>query len=141
MSKPIGAIVWPSNPSDSVSLLLKYMVRVLETVGFSFAAPLHDPIILVKRSLAKTASDEERRSALTYWWNVVEEKGIRNFESRDALIARLAVSLLSPTEAQASEFGDQLSWFLEVLGFLELDVDKAISIMEEHFEFRAKRWT
>jgi hypothetical protein len=116
------------------------MVRVLETLGFSFGSPPNDPMVIVKGLLAHTVSDEDRRIALDYWWDIVYERGIRDLQSRDALMARLAVSLLSPAEVNASpELGEHLSWFLEVLGFLKLDMRKAISIMEEHFKFQEKR--
>lgn len=65
----------------------------------------------------------------------MDERGLRNFESGEAVVARLAVCLLYPSKENVSGQDDQLSWFLEVLGFLGADVDEAIAVMEEHFDF------
>jgi len=81
-------------------------------------------------------SDDDVRTALDYWWSQVDEHGVRNFEKREALIARLAIYLLSSSQQESRDLGDQLSWFMEVLGFLGMDVGKSIDIMEKYFDFR-----
>ncbi|MDR6856293.1 hypothetical protein [Variovorax guangxiensis] len=116
-------------------LLLLYMLKVIEQLGISFGSPSCDPIFIVKGLLVEKCSEADRRSALTHWWSIVDERGVRDFQGRDVLVARLAVCLLSPNEESTSEFGEQLSWFLEVLGFLGEDVDKAINVIEQHFDF------
>lgn len=135
MNKSIGSIAWPPNPRDSAQLFLRYMLRVLEELSISFSPPSNDPMSIVTGVLAERLSEGDRLRALAYWWNVVDARGIRNFEDKNALLARLAVCLLSSDEAEVSNFGEQLSWFLEVLGFFGADVDRAISIMEKHFDF------
>ena len=49
------------------------------------------------------------------------------------LMARLAICLLPVKEDSALSLGDDLSWFIEVLGFMGTDIDSAIDIMIEHF--------
>jgi hypothetical protein len=110
------------------------MVEVVESLGISFGTSHYEPVSIVNRLLSGGASDEGR-AATAYWWSRVDQYGIRNFESTEALIARLAICLLSPSQQETWDLGDQLSWFLEVLGFLGEDVDKSIAIMEKHFEF------
>lgn len=135
MNKSIAAIAWPANASEAVSLFLRYMSTVIEQLDISFGSSMHDPMVVVKASLAGKHSEVERSSNLAYWWSVVDDCGIRNFESKDALIARLAVCLLSPNEEKMFDMGEQLSWFLEVLGMLGADVDIAIDVMKRHFQF------
>jgi len=52
------------------------------------------------------------------------------------LKARLAICLLSNDEDDISVLGDNLSWFLEVLGFLNVEPMKPIAMMREYFEFK-----
>jgi len=111
------------------------MTKVVADIGVSFGSAAYDPMSIVKGLLAGSLFEADRRSALTHWWNAVDGQGIRNLEHKDALTARLAVCLLTPNEGNASDLGEQLSWFLEVLGFLGVDVDKAIEVMERHFPF------
>ena len=137
MIKPISAISWPLERSDSVRLLQHYMLAVADQLEIDFGRSSDSPIALVKRLIAGTSTESERQAALTHWWGLIDEKGIRDFSSKDVLSARLVVSLLSPTANDALDLGEQLSWFLEVLGFLGLDVDKAIDPMQAHFDFVA----
>ena len=135
MSKTIGSIAWPNNASDAVRLLLRFMVKVIEQLGISFNSPIYDPVVVVGGLLSGRLSQDDRRLALAHWWKIVDEKGIRDLHTADVLVARLAVCLLSPSDDEAWSLSDQLSWFLEVLGLLGADVDKAVSIMEENFDF------
>ena len=135
MNKSIAAISWPTNASEAVRLFLSYMIKVIEQLGISFGLSTHDPMVAVKELLAGKLSEDDRDSNLTYWWSVVDDRGVRNFESKDVLIARLAVCLLSPNQEKTLDLGEQLSWFLEVLGMLGADVEIAIDIMEQHFMF------
>ena len=135
MSKPIGSIVWPESACDSVRLLRMYMLAIVEQLPLTLGSRSADPEPIVEGLLDGKVSEKDRQSALAGWWKIVEERGIQNFKSSEALIGRLAICLLSPSEDQPSELGEQLSWFLEVLGFLGQDVDKAIEVMGRHFEF------
>lgn len=135
MNKSISSIAWPADPHDSMQLFVRYMLGAVEQLGISFGYSADSPVSIAKGLLAKRLSESDRLGALAYWWDVVDKKGIQNFEDKDVLLARLAICLLSPNESEASNFGEQLSWFLEVLGFFGADVDKAIHVMEAHFDF------
>ncbi|WP_157903140.1 hypothetical protein [Cupriavidus malaysiensis] len=135
MSKSIGSIAWPDNADESRRLLSTYMVKVVGQLGISFGNHPCKPASIVKGLISGRLSDENRRAALASWWAIAEEHGVRNFEDKEALIARLAICLLSSAQQGPWNLGDQLSWFLEVIGLIGADVDKAIDTMEEHFEF------
>jgi len=133
--KPINAISWPTERIDSVKLLQHYMLAVASPLGLDFGKSTVSPLFIVNGLINGVCSESERRSALSHWWRVIDEIGIRDFSDRSVLIARLAVSLLSPTQEDDLDLGEQLSWFLEILGFLGLNVDQAIERMQIHFEF------
>jgi hypothetical protein len=135
VKKSIGLISWPKDADDAVRLLLRYMSNVVVRLGISFGASVFDPLPIIGRIQSGKHVDEERRAALVHWWNVVDREGIRNLQDKDVLNARLAICLLSPSQEEYLSLGEQLSWFLEVLGFLGADVDEAIDAMEEHFDF------
>ena len=137
MNKSIGSIAWPESIRESVRLLMLFMLKVVEQLEVSFGDTAYEPISIVKGLLAGDLSDNHRRAALAFWWKTIDERGVRDFQSEEVLIARLAVCLLSPNEEELWGLGEQLSWFLEVLGFLGADVDKAIAVMEEHFNFNS----
>lgn len=128
-------IAWPENSEESRRLLSTYMVKVVGQLGISFGNHPCEPVSIVMGLLSGGLSDDNGRAALASWWAVVDEHGVRNFEDKEALIARLAICLLSSTQQGPWNLGDQLSWFLEVIGFIGADVDKAIDTMKEHFEF------
>lgn len=138
MNKAIGSIAWPSDARDSIHLLQRFMLEVVERLGIAFDPLANDPRVIVRGILSGELGSAERRSALAYWWSIVDEKGIRDLQSRDALVARLAICLLSPSEDEAWNLSEQLSWFIEVLGFLGADVDNAIDAMEKHFNFASR---
>ena len=135
MTKPIGSIIWPATHSDAARLLQLFMIKVVERLGIAFDPRLPNPIAIAKERGVGAPTHAARKAALTAWWEVIDAKGVRNFEKHDVLVARLAVCLLSPDDGQAHDLSEQLSWFLEVLGFLGTDVDKAIELMEQHFDF------
>ncbi|WPH17802.1 hypothetical protein [Variovorax paradoxus] len=137
MIKPISAISWPPERGNAVNELQRYMLAVVDQLGIEFETSTDSPVALVNQIIDGSATESERQTALADWWGLIDEKGIRDLSSRDLLIARLAVSLLSPTAVDSHNLGEQLSWFLEVLGFLGLDVDKAIDVMQVHFDFIA----
>lgn len=128
--------MWPENSEKARQLLSTYMVKVVGCLGISFDASPCDPVSVVNALLSGGMSDDDVRTALDYWWSQVDEHGVRNFEKREALIARLAIYLLSSSQQESRDLGDQLSWFMEVLGFLGMDVGKSIDIMEKYFDFR-----
>ncbi len=79
-------------------------------------------------------SEDEYVSQAVRWWDVIDSTyGIRNFQDRPALLARVAISLLSARTDHADQLGEKLSWFLEVLGFLGIDTSESLRKMDEYF--------
>ncbi|MGC2781959.1 MAG: hypothetical protein WA418_40635 [Bradyrhizobium sp.] len=111
------------------------MSDVLDQLGIVFGPSALEPMPIVRRFLAGDHVEDERRRALACCWKVVDDHGIRNVVDQDVLMARLAISLLSPDERGLWPAGEQLSWFLEVLGLIGADVGLALDAMETHFNF------
>lgn len=133
--KSIGSISWPTDRGAAVKILQQYMLNVVNNINIDFNEAGNSPILVLQRLIDGEASEDDRISALDFWWNLVGELGIRNFSEEKALVARLAISLLTPNEGDDLDLGEQLSWFIELLGFLNADVESAINIMRDSFDF------
>lgn len=137
MSKPIGFIVWPAGVADAVQLYRRYVLQVVEMLGIKFDSAPEDPLPIVQGLLAGSVSEAERDAAMTKWWRYLDNNGLlRNLQDNNALQARLALCLLVPVQPRPEDFGEQLSWFLEVLGLLGADVSVASHLMDSYFNFR-----
>lgn len=137
---PIGCIEWPKNPEQATHVYLAFLLDTLDQLGISFADhQTHNPLILVRQTLNHQHHEDQRLVALDFWWHYIDSSdGLRDFETPSILMARLAICLLSPSpQAQdISELGDHLSWFFEVLFCLKQDVDQAIQLMQDFFDFQ-----
>jgi hypothetical protein len=131
----IGNIVWPKDASKAVAKYLKFCLLVLEKFNIEFPRNELDPILITQAYIDGAHNDIERRAVANAWWSIIDESGaIRDLKSRDALIARFAIALLTPTEADANELGDHLSWFLELVYFFGEDAKLASKYMKAFFE-------
>lgn len=136
MSKNIGSIVWPVEPAVAIRVYLRFLLKVIEEQNVEFPDSLSNPVTLVNRFLNDEISEVELNSEANAWWGILDSRELlRDFENKEALLARLALCLLCVKEQFAPQLGEHLSWFIEVMGFLELDVGRVVVIMEEYFEF------
>jgi hypothetical protein len=139
----IASIVWPDDKSAAVKLYLGFLVKVIESLHITFDvsnAPTSDPLSLVKGYLNGLVSEEERNAAALAWWSYLDSnEAIRDLQDKNALMARLAICLLSAKEKDVPELGEHLSWFLEVLGFLGVDIFSPINIMASYFDFSSRQ--
>lgn len=131
----IGSIQWPKNSSSAIRWYLRYLLQVLDALKINFSEYPNDPIHITTLFLKDMSSEEERRHATKMWWNYIDNlEALREFQDKDILMGRLAICLLTVSEKNIDQLGENLSWFLEVLGFLGKDVDKAIAMMEVYFQ-------
>ncbi|GGU82998.1 hypothetical protein GCM10009504_44350 [Pseudomonas laurentiana] len=136
MSINIGSIVWPGSGCQSVKLYLGFLIEVIEAFDIKFSGDDFDPVAISKKYVSGEVLSQAREECAKVWWGRLESEGaLQDFESHDALIARLALCLLVVDENNVGRLGESLSWFLEVIGFLGLDVDRSIEIMERYFSF------
>ena len=115
-------------------------MHTLDQLGISFEENKpNNPVMLIRQTLDQQHDEDQRLIALNFWWCYVDSSdGIQDFQTPDILIARLAICLLSPSPQtqNISELGEHLSWFFEVLVFLRQDVDRAIQLMQDFFDFQ-----
>lgn len=136
MTINIASIVWPDDRMAAVKLYLGFLINVLDSLHITFNSSNKDPLILTKKYLEGQVSEDERNAESLIWWSHIDDSGaIRDFQSKDALMARLALCLLAVKEKDAQQLGENLSWFIEVLGFMGMDVNKAIDLMGSYFDF------
>lgn len=133
----INAIVRPANKARALKQQLDFMVRVLSALGLTFSYGEQDPLRLVEQYIEGSITIQRCKVESLLWWKKVDDSAaIHEFEDRDILMARLAICLLSNDEEDVSSLGDNLSWFLEVLGFLGADTRKSLEMMIDYFDFR-----
>jgi hypothetical protein len=113
------------------------MLSVVEGMEISFEDLLPNPAVLLKGLVDGESSDEERIAAIEALWKKVDAVGVRDFRGREVLLCRLGICLLSENE-NSSSYAENLSWFLEVLGFMGLNVRLAIDLMPQHFNYADK---
>lgn len=132
----IYSIVWPDENIDALHLYLKFLIESIENSGFYFLCDnAINPIDLTKKYIYKNLTENERDTCRDIWWDFIDNaSGIRDFSSKDMLSARLALCLLVPSANKKDELSENLSWFLEVMQMLGLDVDKIIENMRIFFK-------
>lgn len=132
----ISRIIWDSSPAEAVRSYIVFQLKVLATLGINLPKTPNDPIALSHRWLSGQVTRHEFLSARDEWWDIIDARGwIQEFRVKDAALARLSLCLLAVSEDDAQKLGDHLSWFLEVLGFLGADTQKAVMLMKQEFKF------
>ncbi|MBC8954572.1 hypothetical protein [Xenorhabdus sp. PB62.4] len=139
MTVSIGLIKWPEDSKSCVQLYLDFLLKVTDMLNITFEGCENDPIHITREYLKDNKTEDEREAALSFWWNYVDSNdGIRNFKDKPLVMARLAICFLSIKEKDIPEIGEHLSWFIEVLGFLGLNLSNVIVFMGEYFEFNPR---
>ncbi|PHM43439.1 hypothetical protein [Xenorhabdus szentirmaii] len=140
MTVSIGLIKWPEDSKSCVQLYLNFLLKVTEILEIAFQDVENDPIRFTHEYLNGIKTEDEREAVLSFWWNYIDSNdGIRNFKDKPFLMARLAICFLSIKEKDISEIGEHLSWFIEVLGFLGLNLSKVVILMSDYFEFTPRQ--
>lgn len=136
MTISIGLIRWPDDKTLSVRLYLNFLIEVTDLLNIDFDGD-NNPIRITKKYVGGLITDEDRKLALSYWWKCIDDKNIRNFKDRSSLMSRLAICFLSINEENIDEVSEHLSWFIEILGFLNFNLSEVITFMGEYFEFKS----
>ena len=130
----IGDIKWPEDKTETLTLILNIQVQVLSELKIDFSNYQQNPTQRAKMFLNKGLSEKEHRQDVEYWWDfITEHGGIRDFQTKEVLMARLALSVLAVKEDIIPEIGEHLSWFFQYLYFLGYDIKKPLAMMNKHF--------
>ncbi|AUI87726.1 hypothetical protein BS333_15080 [Vibrio azureus] len=133
----IGTIDWPEEPKMAIELYLNFVIRIIKENNLIFPTQFKDPIVITQRYLEESISVEEYKEAVVEWWDYIDTNGfIREFSDRNALVARVAICLLSVTAEDVPELGQHLSWFFELLDKLGINTDCPTNQMYEHFPLK-----
>ncbi|MDT9646031.1 MULTISPECIES: hypothetical protein [Pseudomonas] len=133
----IGSIIRATESSAALKHQLGFLIKVLQELEIKFSDCEQDPLRLAKAYVAGEIPIERCKAQAAVWWAKIDEQGaVRELRDREVLKARLAICLLANDEDDLSVLGDNLSWFLEVLGFLNVEPMKPIAMMREYFEFK-----
>ncbi|WP_157379467.1 hypothetical protein [Burkholderia ubonensis] len=134
----IGDIEWPADGKAAVAYYLGFLVELMRFHSLDYSSFDHDPLAMTDRYLHGLVSEEDRKGKVSEWWDYIERSGyFRDFRTPNALMARLALSLLSVDEESVKnkdEMADRISWVLQFCGFLGKDPEKSIELMNSYFK-------
>lgn len=118
MSFNIDSIKWPENGHDANILLRTLFIEIIESVGMQFSSFQHDPRKIVKNYINRSMTSSQCREH-EYLYKLELENGgfTRDFRNRKAVDIRIAMLLVHINEEDPEELGEQLSWFVELLGY------------------------
>ncbi len=131
----IGSICWPSDARAATAHYLRFIVDLVVKLKVNFPEELPDPVATADSYAAGRMSEAEYRTSADRWWAYLDSIDPSGCEMGDvsALRARLGLCLLSANLEEASRLGEHLSWFLELLGLLGVDLDGPFKKMESYF--------
>lgn len=137
MSISIGLIKWPEDKISAVELYLNFLLKAYKSQNLNFRDGSNDPVKITEDYLEGKVTDIERKAALQFWWENIDNQNDRGFKDVNLLMSRLAICFLSINEENVDEINEHLSWFIEVLGFLGCNLLEVINLMSAHFNFKA----
>lgn len=135
-ASPIGRIVWPASPEAACRHYVTFAVKVIEPLGIEFPESLPNPLAAASDYIAGTLAESAYRQEMVSWWGYIDSVGgVREFQRREALIARLALCLFAFPDS-ADQLGEYVSWLFVVLSKLDVDVGPAETLRLRYFEYR-----
>ena len=109
---------WPTDLKQAERRYRALVLSLVERYGFTFGEASPDPIQLVRDFLRGERSSEDLEQASQVWQDFAfAPERLGDFRSRDALEARLAITLLRKMRAD-EELENYLSWLVELFGYL-----------------------
>jgi hypothetical protein len=130
----IGSITWPEDPRTACNHYLEYILQVITRIGIAFPDMRPDPLIVARRYLDSDISEVEYKTEAEAWWDSLYATGqITTIRNPDVFLMRLAICVLSVTPDEAPRLGEHLSWFLELLERMGIDLREPRAMMARHF--------
>jgi hypothetical protein len=131
----IGSIVWPKDTTAACNRYLDFIMKVIDKIGIVFPDTRLDPRIVARRYIDGHIAEEVYRAEAVAWWDLLDAmEGGGGFSRKpSALLARLAISLLSVTPDEAPRLAEHLSWFFQIVGFMGVKPELPLAMMEKYF--------
>jgi hypothetical protein len=135
----MASIVWPQDPITACNRYLNFIIGVIDEPDIAFLGTRPDPRAVARQYIDGEITAEVYRAEAVAWWEFLESVGGVCGISRQpsALLARSALCLLSVTPDEAPRLAEHLSWFFEVLGFMQVDLGPPRAMMEKYFAHTA----
>lgn len=133
VNKSNNRIIWPKNNFEALKKFIEFQLIILEEFQIEFDSE-PSPICIAKKFINNKISEKEYSSYSIKWWNFIDaNNSISEFQNIEILKARLAICLLSVSINDVSELDEHLSWFLQVLKYYGLDIDKVKRTLNDCF--------
>lgn len=128
-------ILWPTNERNAIQLYLSFLLKIVEGSRVKYLNEKNDPIGISKRYLNGDDVEFERELAVQNWWNFIDSNGlIRDFHTPEAVLARLALCFLAPSEGDIGDLSENISFSFGLLASLGADMEKLKIIRNEYFK-------
>ena len=132
----IGSIKWPLERKEAIDLYLTFLINSIHLYDINFERFSSNPVDTARSYIENRIGEAEYHNAVEYWWELIDKgNSLRDFDSEDILMARLGVCLTSANVKEVTELANHLSWFIELIDYLNLDPKLCISLMNSHFKF------
>lgn len=135
MNFSIDLIKWPENGRDANILLKRLYARILNYIDIDFSGLQHDPREIAENYIAFSATAKECNNYENIYKSLLENEGFaRNFRNNRAIEIRLAATLVHVDEDHPRNLGEELSWFIELLGYRGEDESVIVDMVIDHFD-------
>lgn len=134
MTFSINSIKWPANGRDANILLKKLYLTILKDININFLDLQHDPREAVEKYIAFSATAEECSNYEITYKSLLDTEGFaRDFRNQRSIEIRLAAILVHIDEDTPHNLGEELSWFIELLGYRGEDEAAMVDMVVDHF--------
>jgi hypothetical protein len=100
-----------------------------------FSELKQDPREIVKKYIAFSATAKELNTCENIYKSLLVAEGFaRDFRNHRAIEIRLATIVVSIDDDNPHNLGEQLSWFIELLGYRGEDEAAVVDIVIDHFD-------
>jgi hypothetical protein len=135
MNLKLDSIKWPENHRDANILLKSLYIKILTNIDMDFSGLKQDPRELVEKYIAFSATAKELSACENIYKSLLVDEGFaRDFRNHRAIEIRLATIVVSIDDDNPHNLGEQLSWFIELLGYRGEDEAAVVDIVIDHFD-------
>lgn len=112
----------------------KLYIKILKDIDINFLGLQNDPREIVEKYIAVSATAKELSNYQNIYKSLLAAEGFaRDFRNQRSIEIRLAAILVHIDEDNPDNLGEQLSWFIELLGYRGEDEAAIVDMVVEHF--------
>ncbi|UWQ07123.1 hypothetical protein K3X41_09865 [Aliiroseovarius crassostreae] len=127
-------LIWPEDKREATTKFVLFAVDAVKDCGFEFGECGPDPVGTAIGYATGSIDEMHYTDAATKWWEYLEDRNwLQNFIDEEALMARLALCLLSARLDEYERLDMHVEWVFEVLEMLGCELVKPQEMLTHHF--------